>query len=210
MNIPTIDPNIIGEIPDLHAKRVVSEMIVFLAKIGASVTPALERAISQPIGGNPKAQRKFAERVRATRSPAILDFATYTGKRCKFGLMLSVWSDDEYGGATVYSYFAHADGPGTERRAAGPVWRITHHALTRIVQRTGAHDPVKLLLVMREMGKVVSDAMASARLVAGDGKILYVRFEGGTVILEWPADSSVALVKTVLSPDMAHPLPGLH
>src|SRR4029077_6676015 len=104
----------------------------------------------------------------------------------------------------------YADGPGTERRRAGPLWRITHHALTRLVQRSGVHDAIKLLAAMREIGREVTNGMADARLLRGDGKILYVKFDGGTLVLEWPNDSDIALVKTVLSPDMAHPVPALH
>lgn len=210
MNVPAIDANIQGEIPDAHARRVVSEMLDFLAGAAASFTPALEHAMRQPIGGNPKAQRKFVDRVAETRSPAIIDFVTLYGKRCKFGMAISIWRADAHGGATVWQYFARADGPGTEQRRAGPLWRITQHALARLVQRSGAHDAIKLLAAMRELGKEVTNGMASAHLLRGDGKILYVKFNGGTVVLEWPEDSDVALVKTVLSPDMAHPLPGLH
>src|SRR4029077_9211306 len=203
MNVPAIDSNIQGEIPDAHAKRVVSEMLEFLAAVAATLKPTLQRALSQPIGGSPKAQRKFANRVAETRSPAIIDFATLYGKRCKFGMVISAWDPDEYGGATVWHYFVRADGPGTESRRAGPLWRITHHALTRLVQRSGAHDALKLLEAMQEIGKAVTDGMASAYLLRGDGKLLYVKFNGGTVVLEWPEDSDTALVKTVLSPDMA-------
>src|SRR5580765_870513 len=206
MNVPAIDANIQGEIPDAHAKRVVSEMLEFLYCAAAVLQPALERALRQPIGGNPKAQQKFANKVIETNSPAIIDFATLFGKRCRFGMVISIWNADTRGGALVWQYFVRADGPGTEKRKAGPLWRITHHALVRLVQRSGAHDALKLLDVMREVGKAVTDGMASAHLLRGDGKILYVKFNGGTVVLEWPEDSDTALVKTVLSPDMAHPL----
>src|SRR4029077_12444726 len=167
MNIPAIDANIQGEIPDAHARRVVSEMLEFLTGAAASFTPALERAVSQPIGGNPKAQQKFIDRVVESGSPAIIDFATVTGKRCKFGMMISIWYVDTRGGAMVWQYFVTANGPGTEQRRAGPLWRITRHALARLVQRSGAHDAIKLLATMRKIGKVVTDAMAGAYLLRG-------------------------------------------
>jgi len=210
MGIPAIDSNIIGDVPDLHAKRVVSEMLKFLSELASLFNPALQRAISSPIGGNVKAQERYIERVCATRSPAVIDFGTYLGKRCRFGLMLSVWYADRNDGATVWMYIANAHGPGTEKRRVGPVWRITNHALIRLVQRSGAHDAAKLLEAMRDIGKVMSDAMHQANMQAGDGKVLYVRFANGVCVLEWPAGSDVAIVKTILGPDMDHPQSGLH
>jgi hypothetical protein len=210
MNAPTIDPNIQGEIPDLHAKRVVTEMLQFLDNLAASFDPALKRAISQPVGGSPLAQRRYVDRVLDTRSPAIIDVASYFGKRCRFGLMIAIWYRDPGDGASVSQYFVTADGPGTEKRTTGPLWRISNHALTRLVQRSGATDVLKLLAAMRAMGKEMTNAMAGARLYPGDGKVIYVKFIGGIAVMDWPKDSELALVKTILSPDMAHPLPGLH
>jgi hypothetical protein len=40
--------------------------------------------------------------------------------------------------------------------------------------------------------------MADAKLGAGDGQTLKVPFPGGVGVLEWPADSPVAVVKTIL------------
>jgi hypothetical protein len=210
MVVPAIDSNIIGDVPDLHAKRVVSEMLKFLSDLASSLNPALQRAISSPIGGNIKAQKRYIERVRAVRSPALIDFSTYLGKRCRFGMMLSIWYADQNEGATVWQYFATASGPETETRRVGPLWRITNHALIRLVQRSDAHDAVKLINAMRAIGGVVSDAMYKANLQAGDGQVLYVRFANGVCVLEWPAGSDVALVKTILGSDMDHPQSRLH
>jgi hypothetical protein len=210
MAIPGIDSNIIGDVPDLHAKRVVSEMLKFLSDLASSFNPALQRAISSPIGGSIKAQRRYIERVRSVsvHSPAIIGFSTYLGKRCRFGMMVSIWYADQNDGATVWQYFATASGPETETRRVGPLWRITNHALIRLVQRSSAHDAQKLINAMRAIGGVVSDAMYKGNIQAGDGKVLYVRFTNGICVLEWPKDSEVALVKTILGPDMDHPQPG--
>ena len=164
MNVPAIDDNIIGDIPDIHAKRVVIEMLDFLGSLPARSTRRWSAPSADRSAGTPNAQKKYVERVRETRSPAIIEVATYYGKRCKFGLMMSIWHVDENGGATVWHYFARADGPGTEKRTAGPLWRITNHALVRLVQRSGAHDAMKLLAAMREVGKVMNDAMAERKV----------------------------------------------
>ena len=63
------------------------------------------------------------------------------------------------------------------------------------------------MLAMRKVAVIVCDGMMNVRLKAGDGQILHLKFDGGIAVVEWPAGSDVAVVKTVLGPDMA--LPGL-
>jgi hypothetical protein len=56
-------------------------------------------------------------------------------------------------------------GPGAEKRAAAVGWRISRHALVRLVQRSQAHDAVKLLSVMRVMAKAVLIALGDSDLI---------------------------------------------
>ena len=51
---------------------------------------------------------------------------------------------------------------------------------------------------MRELAGPVLAAIAESSLAAGDGQTLKVPFPGGTAILGWPEDSTIAVVKTVL------------
>ena len=195
------------DIPDLHAKRVVGEMVEFLENASTVYIHQLANAMNRPIGGNPKAQQRWADRINKACAPAVVDFATTFGKRAKFQMLLSIWTPDEWNGATVHVYLASSDGPGTETRKKGPLWRFSQHALTRLVQRSGATDAVLLMLAMRKVAIVVGDGMMNVRLKPGDGRVLHLKFDGGIAVVEWPADSDVAVVKTVLGPDMA--LPGL-
>ena len=207
MTLPAVQPGLIGDIPDLHAKRVVADMVEFLEAVSAVYNERLAIAMSKPIGGNPKSQQRWADRVNKATTPVLVDFATSWGKRAKFYMHISIWTPDKWNGATVWSYFIFSDKPGTEQRKSGPLWRFSQHALIRLVQRSGATDAVLLMLAMRAVAPVVGDGMMNARLKPGDGKILHLEFDGGIAVVEWPADSDVAVVKTVLGPDMA--LPGL-
>ena len=204
--LPAVQRGLV-DIPDLHAKRVVGEMLAFLENASTAYIPQLANAMNRPIGGNPKAQQRWADRINKASAPMVVDFATTTGKRAKFKMFLSIWTPDEWNGATVRVYLASSDGPGTEQRKRGPLWRFSQHALVRLVQRSGATDAVKLMLVMRKVAAVVGDGMMIATLKVGDGQVLHLKFDGGIAVVEWPADSDVAVVKTVLGPHMA--LPGL-
>lgn len=207
MTLPAVQPGLIGDIPDLHAKRVVADMVEFLEAVSAVYNERLAIAMSKPIGGNPKSQQRWADHVNAATTPILVDFATSWGKRAKFYMHISIWKPDQWHGATVWSYFIFSDGPGTEKRKAGPLWRFSQHALIRLVQRSGATDAVRLMFAMRKVAPAVSDGMVANLLKPGDGKMLRLPFDGGIAVVDWPADSEVAVVKTVLGPNMG--LPGL-
>ena len=197
----------LAEIPDLHARRIAGDMVSFLEGVSAKYNEKLVDAILKPVGGNPKSQQRWAGRIRKATTPVLVDFATSWGKRAKFTAVLSIWTSDTWGGATVWAYFLYSDGPGTERRKSGPLWRFSQHALIRLVQRSGATDAIRLMTAMRAVAPAVNDGMMAIRLMKGDERILRLPFDNGIAVVEWPADSDVAVVKTILGPDMA--LPGL-
>ena len=189
--LPAIDTNIVGDIPDAHAKRVVGEMVEFLSSVSTLYRDRLVNAMRQPIGGNPKSQQRWADRVNKSTLPILADFATAWGKRAKFAVVISVWNPDEWGGATVWNYMTVSEGPGKEKRTKGPLWRFSQHALVRLVQRTGATDAAKLMLAMRKVSEVVGDGMAAVGLTQGDRQILHLKFDGGHAVVEWPADFGI-------------------
>jgi hypothetical protein len=149
--IPSVGP-FVGDAPeDRHAIRVVGEMLNFLAQFTIKTRPQLAAAMGQPIGGTVKAQQRFLDRGKAVSSPAVIDIATNLGKRCRFLFILSLWEPDTFGGATVWGFLAIGEGPGRVTREHGPIWRLSRHALVRLVQRSEAHDAFQLLRVMRAM-----------------------------------------------------------
>ena len=110
--------------------------------------------------------------MREFHSPAVIEVASSLGKRCKFPFLLSLWEADEHGGATVWWFKAEGRGPGRVEREHCTTWRISRHALVRLVQRAQAHDALKLLYAMRALAAAVVDAMAESALGAGDGQAL--------------------------------------
>jgi hypothetical protein len=200
--IPSVGP-FVGEAPeDRHASRVVSEMLTCLDDFAMTVQPQLDAAMSAHIPGSIKGQQRFVARLMAIPSPAIINIAAVFGKRCRFHILLSLWEKDEFGGANVICCTAVADGPGTEKRSSSVLWRNSRHALARLVQRSEAHDAVKLLSVMRVMAQAVILALADSGLIEDKPGVLKVPFAGGIVVLELPEPGAVIVVKTILPPPL--------
>ena len=106
-----------------------------------------------------KSQQRFAERVRNSRSPAIIQFSPNYGKRCRFKLGWAIYERDAYGGAVVSWVLIKGGGPGRVSHGSAPLWRVSRHALARMVQRCEAHDAFELLYRMRELADEVSSAV---------------------------------------------------
>jgi hypothetical protein len=70
--------------------------------------------------------------------------------------------------------------------------------LIRLVQRSQAHDAVKLLSVMRVLAKAVIIALADSDLIEDKPGVIKVPFAGGVAVVELPAPGELILVKTVL------------
>jgi hypothetical protein len=200
--IPSVGP-FVGDAPeDRHAERVVGDMLTCLDDFAATVEPQLLAAMGAHIPGSVKGQERFLVRLRAVPSPAIINIAAVFGKRCRFAILLSLWEKDEFGGANVISCSAVADGPGTEKRASLVRWRISRHALIRLVQRSQAHDAVKLLSVMRVLAGAVILALADSGLIEDKPGVLKVPFTGGIAVLELPEPGALIVVKTILPPPL--------
>jgi hypothetical protein len=181
---------------------VVGEMLTCLDDFAMTVQPQLDAAMSAHIPGSIKGQQRFVARLMAIPSPAIINIAAVFGKRCRFHILLSLWEKDEFGGANVICCTAVADGPGTEKRSSSVLWRNSRHALARLVQRSEAHDAVKLLSVMRVMAQAVILALADSGLIKDKPGVLKVPFAGGIVVLELPEPGAVIVVKTILPPPL--------
>jgi hypothetical protein len=79
-------------------------------------------------------------------------------------------------------------------------WRISRHALVRLVQRSQAHDAVKLLSVMRVMARAVILALADSCLIEDKPGSIKVPFAGRIDVLELPEPEALIVVKTILPP----------
>jgi hypothetical protein len=198
--IPSVGP-FVGDAPeDRHAERVVGAMLTCLEDFARKARPRLATAMLATIPGSVKGQERFVARLTAVPSPAIIDVGVKFGKRCRFTILLSLWEKDEFGGAEVISCTSSANGPGTERRATSRDWRISRHALVRLVQRSHAHDAVKLLEAMRVMARAVLLVLPDSRLFEDTPGVLKIPFDGGVAVLELPEPGALIVVKTILPP----------
>ena len=55
------------------------------------VQPRLDEAMGRRIGGSPKAQARFLDRIEGVRSPAVIEVTASPGKRSRFFVLLSLW-----------------------------------------------------------------------------------------------------------------------
>jgi hypothetical protein len=174
-------------------------MLTFLDAFTLRTLPQLTAALKAPIGGTPKAQQRYLDKVKAVPSLAIIDIGANLGSRCRFSIMVSVWQPDRFGGALVCGFMVIGEGPGRVRRHEGPIWRISRHALVRLVQRAGATDAVKLLNAMCALAAPITDGIAGQGLLKRVG-VIKVPFEGGIAVVEKPAPGELVVVKTILPP----------
>ena len=142
MTLPAVGP-FVGDAPeDRHAERVVGDMLAFLDKLTTKARPRLFAAIGQPIGGTVMAQQRFLDKVQAVSSPAVIDIAT-----APVGNAAGSRSSCPYGSGTSLAarrcggLRARGEGPGRVTRNHGPLWRLSRHALVRLVQRAQARRP---------------------------------------------------------------------
>ena len=110
--IPAVQRGLIGDIPDLHAKRIVADMLEFLNS--ASMVYARPAG-----GGDEPADRGQPQGAAALGGPdqrsdnACRRGLRHTfGKRAKFQMLLSIWTPDKWSGATVKIYLAFERRPG--------------------------------------------------------------------------------------------------
>ena len=85
--VPGVGP-FVGDAPeDRHAERVVGEMLEVSpgAEEAGAAAPRLDEAMGRRIGGSPKAQARFLDRIEGVRgSPAVIEVTASPGKRCRF------------------------------------------------------------------------------------------------------------------------------
>ena len=75
--------------------------------------------------------------------------------------------------------------------------------MLRLVQRSQAHDAIRLLNVMRVLARAVIIALADSGLLEDKPGVLKVPFAGGVAVLELPEPKAVIVVKTILPPQGA-------
>jgi hypothetical protein len=227
MNSPMISS--IGLPPDLHAERIVTEMLRWLH---AEHKRQHERLLACAGGildvrtmGTPKGQHRAAARLKKATNDIALDIRLLPAKRGKFTLTLVDWSIwDPIAGvlaedgpmppiaclAGVLTVFTGANHR-PEVKVVTPLV-VTRHACVRLAQRAGIRTVDDLIVAMRELWWATSAliyGLAPDRWLSppNNGWFLPIKtVDGETLamaVLDRDRDAGERLVvKTVLAGDM--------
>jgi hypothetical protein len=163
---PIIAAGMGHELPDLYAGKVVNRWLdhIHADEMTNQASTASILAQSRGIGGSPVAQKKFAARIVKGMGDNLLFHSIITGKRANFSIAWDVlhaggalieratdWDDTVEPPRWVYIMrnLLRKAGPQSElQHRHFPIAAISHHALTRIVQRAGVEryaDVVKMM-----------------------------------------------------------------
>jgi hypothetical protein len=205
-----------GPPPERHADRVVNDMIRWLAVETARSREAVVHVLAHSADGNPKAQGRLADRIRAAGNGVITQVGLESGKRGRYRLAYCYWAvwdpdrdcavvgrDELSAGKLWLSYFlcqTTSKGGGKYSDVAAPALLVSHHALSRLAQRCGARTPLDLLGGMFSMWNAVGP-----RILDAPSTPWRVEIEGGaTILVEAHARlEKTPVVVTVLDKDMA-------
>ncbi len=136
-------------------------MIRWLIKENARFLPPVAVALKTSADGNPKAQKRMAERIRYLGRGVFNGVWLNPGKRGRYMLTLGYWTgwhpqqdrpiepDDLLPTSKVWLAYWQTDliGEGAGKRSERSMPRLlaTHHALSRLAQRCDARTPADLI-----------------------------------------------------------------
>src|SRR6516165_10034349 len=92
MNIPVIAS--VGPPPEMHADRVVAEMLHWLVEIRAEMWKGFWRAVEIGSFGNPVGQQRAVDRMRRAGGRFLMQCHLEPAKRCRYTITiveLTVW-----------------------------------------------------------------------------------------------------------------------
>jgi hypothetical protein len=147
----------LGRPPELHADRVVAQMLQIITRDRARCWPKIHEVLGERRrhDGNPKAQQKLFERMKEAVNGFLLWGTIETGKRgkyCMYLVVLDGWDAERkqvvFGNdripdkpwITVSTIKIEGKGHGRYHEEGANSLFITHHALSRLTQRCGARS----------------------------------------------------------------------
>jgi hypothetical protein len=156
-----------GPPPDRHAERIISLMMRYLAQQNAQVWAGINAIIHDPFcrDGNPKAQRKMADRVKATGASFV---QLEPAKRGKYKLYIhdmigwdhvtdtAIGVNDDVSKPWLAAQFHIVEGCGhcLVKHYTRQMVYITTHSLVRVVQRWQARNIQDLIRVVETISNV--------------------------------------------------------
>lgn len=218
---PMVAPFIGAEPPERHAARVVAAMARWLVHMRVYLDNEVVKAlrVSRSYFGSPKAQERFAARLRKAGGQAFLDIDVKTGKRGRGTLFIATWHvydpttqkivdqndnariPDEPWLAAIISYLDFKSG----ERGAKRLFVVSHHALMRLVQRCGAREPLDLIKALAELYARVVNEIITKKENLNECAVRYFDVAGGTAVFKYDEMHRTMVVATVLDRDMCLP-----
>jgi hypothetical protein len=198
MNAPPVISSI-GPPPELHADRVISEMVRWLANEAERLLPHINALLAGVLPASPRAQLRLVEKLRKIARPTLLDVYLSPGKRGRFKLAVFIWGVKPGARPQVYLGIQAIEGIGNFRLRTKTrhLLTVSHHAMSRLAQRCNVRTPEDLQRALAGMALTV---IAEDGLLEGDfppaGKCF--SFPGGVAVLRRDAESGDLIVATVL------------
>lgn len=165
----------IGVPRDIHAERIVGEMLRFLHDRRREMYERATIAVAVNQMGTPKGQTRAVERLTKAMGLALLDIRLKPAKRGKFVLEVVDWglwdpakddllSDTDLAPpTTVWLAAVRNVSTGVNYRVVTQTTApmiVTHHACARLAQRAGVRTVDDLIVAMRELWRVTLALMA--------------------------------------------------
>jgi hypothetical protein len=81
--------NSVGPPPEMHADRVVAEMLRLIIRVHASILGNVHAAFRDGSDGNPTGQKRMVRRIRESGGRLLFDVILTPGKRGRYELILT-------------------------------------------------------------------------------------------------------------------------
>jgi hypothetical protein len=188
----------VGPVPARHADRIVAEMLRAIVRARGSIYDQVSAVVKSSRDGNPRAQAKMAERLWAAGGELLCHVGLDPGKRGRYELLVVAVQGWDPGRR---SYIASGDvipekpwlagtlitivgrGRGLRDQTSKVAFYITHHALSRLVQRSGVRTSSQLLAATRSMFAACFFELAEHRWSFPDGKrVTFDLCDGGNAM----------------------------
>jgi hypothetical protein len=170
MNAPVIAS--VERPPERHADRIVGEMLRYIAREHVNAITQVKTTVREMMPGNPKAQARMVERLKRIVGINLIDIKLEPGKRGRYVIELYDWAayDDNRGDEIrpedrlpekpwLVCTVVRIEGHGRNSFTSDGRYclYVCHHALSRLVQRSGVRTIGDLIAATRVLWRAYRD-----------------------------------------------------
>jgi hypothetical protein len=205
----------LGPPPERYSDRIVGEMMQLISQASAELLPGIRAAIESPSDGNPKAQAKMEQRLQRAGALGTL---LRPGKRGAYRLGFFVWSGWDpardmiiqpgdalphkcWLACCLHTVRSEGRGRGKVELTIMPNLLVSHHCLSRLVQRHGARTWQDLrdaaMNIWIAMMKLATE-IGLERYLAPPAAGWRIPIEGGAVVVLRRHEKFAALVAATI------------